>query len=554
MTSTSLKVLVVGSVFGKYSKLFKRISDVNLKAGPFDLLLCIGDFFGNDTKSYSELLNSSIDLPNLPVYILGRISKEFREMHKNVTNFDEGFELLEGITFLGRSGILTTSQGLRIGYLNGSYSRGDSLNKDDDNLEYFTKKDYESLLISHTSSASVLDILLTNQWPKNIFTYTNDDFDESLQKTINDNSSLVIAILCKLIRPRYHFAGGIDIFYERPPFRNHQVLQETARNVTRFYSIADIVNTKKMKWIYAFNVVPGKNISHHELTTQPIGTTENPFIKFQEYDLEDELSTNNTQLQSNQYFFAIDSSNGDNPDKGDEYSKRRRNNNRDSDRYSKKQLKVDLDNCWFCLASPNVDKTLIVSVGEYSYLALAKGGLTNDHMLILPIEHIRSTIEIEEESLKTEINKFKSALCKLYKKRDMVPIFFERNFKTAHFQIQVIGLPESKAPLLKQAVAKVFSKLVYHELALDDELLDELSSGVPYFLFECPDYYKFFVRINTRVAFFPMQIGRQLLADDSLLNCPERVDWKKCTNSAEEAKNLTQQIRKEFKEFDFTIV
>lgn len=43
--------------------------------------------------------------------------------------------------------------------------------------------------------------------------------------------------------------------------------------------------------------------------------------------------------------------------------------------------------CWFCLSSPQVEKHLVVSVGTQVYLALAKGGLTSDHCLILPIEH-----------------------------------------------------------------------------------------------------------------------------------------------------------------------
>ncbi|MFN9940786.1 MAG: hypothetical protein ACK56I_15045 [bacterium] len=41
--------------------------------------------------------------------------------------------------------------------------------------------------------------------------------------------------------------------------------------------------------------------------------------------------------------------------------------------------------CWFCLSSPQVEKHLIVSVGEHVYLALPKGGLTSQHVMILPI-------------------------------------------------------------------------------------------------------------------------------------------------------------------------
>lgn len=40
-----------------------------------------------------------------------------------------------------------------------------------------------------------------------------------------------------------------------------------------------------------------------------------------------------------------------------------------------KRQKVEFDQskCWFCLASPSVEKHLIVTVGNETYLTLAKG-------------------------------------------------------------------------------------------------------------------------------------------------------------------------------------
>lgn len=40
-----------------------------------------------------------------------------------------------------------------------------------------------------------------------------------------------------------------------------------------------------------------------------------------------------------------------------------------------KRQKIDFDQnkCWFCLASPNVEKHLIITVGTETYVALAKG-------------------------------------------------------------------------------------------------------------------------------------------------------------------------------------
>ncbi len=46
------------------------------------------------------------------------------------------------------------------------------------------------------------------------------------------------------------------------------------------------------------------------------------------------------------------------------------------------------------LSGTEVEKHLVVSVGDHSYMALPKGGLTPDHVLILPISHYASSLEV----------------------------------------------------------------------------------------------------------------------------------------------------------------
>ena len=43
--------------------------------------------------------------------------------------------------------------------------------------------------------------------------------------------------------------------------------------------------------------------------------------------------------------------------------------------------------CWFCLGGAEVEKHLVVAVGDHTYLALPKGGLVENHVLVLPIGH-----------------------------------------------------------------------------------------------------------------------------------------------------------------------
>ena len=49
-----------------------------------------------------------------------------------------------------------------------------------------------------------------------------------------------------------------------------------------------------------------------------------------------------------------------------------------------------IENCWFCLNGDKVEEHMITNIGNESYLAIPKGGLVNDHMLIVPFDHITS--------------------------------------------------------------------------------------------------------------------------------------------------------------------
>eukprot|EP01035_Chromulina_nebulosa_P017298 gene17298-22835_t len=55
------------------------------------------------------------------------------------------------------------------------------------------------------------------------------------------------------------------------------------------------------------------------------------------------------------------------------------------------------NDCWFCLASPTVKFHLIVSVSDHAYLALPRGGMVDNHILIVPIECVPSRIHLSED-------------------------------------------------------------------------------------------------------------------------------------------------------------
>lgn len=46
--------LICGDVNGKLKTLFTRVESINKKNGPFDFLLCVGNFFGSYDKEWKQ--------------------------------------------------------------------------------------------------------------------------------------------------------------------------------------------------------------------------------------------------------------------------------------------------------------------------------------------------------------------------------------------------------------------------------------------------------------------------------------------------------------------
>ena len=80
-----------------------------------------------------------------------------------------------------------------------------------------------------------------------------------------------------------------------------------------------------------------------------------------------------------------------------------------------------------------------ISIGQ-CYIAMAKGGLTPDHVLILPIAHHSSSLDLPEDT-RAEADKFKQALMDAFYSEGRPCVIFERNYRTDHMQIQVRNRP-----------------------------------------------------------------------------------------------------------------
>nr|CAB3234912.1 CWF19-like protein 1 [Phallusia mammillata] len=536
-----LKLLVCGDVQGKFNVIFSRIEKLLKKGNKFDMLLCVGDFFGDGvvSKNAWQEYKSGAKLPPLPTYILGPNS--IQQLSHFEENQDAGFELCENITFLGKKGLFTTSTGLRIAYLSGC----ESPDVGPKQPHCFTAGDAQTITASlDTSNAEFkgVDILITSVWPKNVTSYGNPPISDNCKSC----GSPIVAQLCKDIRPRYHFAALEGIHYERVPFRNHTVLAENARHVTRFIALAPVGNTSKQKYLYAFSIMPMVKMNAAELIQQPPDTTESPF----KVQTSKTTPANSNNGEINQYRWNMDQPQGNN---------RKRKSNNNFNNPPRKQSRPQDWSCWFCLGGEKVEKHLVASVGELCYVALAKGGLTWDHVLVLPIAHHPSSLDLPDDTVE-EAKKYKQALVKAFKEDGRSCIFFERCYRTDHMQIQAIPLPKDTDC---ETVKKEFFKLAEShtdrqgkpapleltELPKQTDLKQILPAGCPFFHVELPDGSRLLHRIQ---RYFPLQFGREALCSSSILNMRDRVDWRSCMTSRDQETDAAKRFRSFFEKHDFT--
>lgn len=500
------KILVCGDVQGKFKALFSKVNSINDKSGPFDFLLCVGDFFGDSESAWQPYRDGILRVP-VPTYILGPNKESQVSFFSDLT----GCEIASNVSYLGKRGILK-SNGLRIAYVSGLEGT-----KPDD--YHFTEKDTTAVrdVALKTKDEFVgVDVLLTSEWPKNV---TNLDERSSVPKVNHEGSKHLAWLACQL-KPRYHFSGLHDIFYERPPYANYD--DNTNSHCTRFIALAKVGNAGKHKWLYAVGLTPIDSMKKNDLFQITSDQTICPYAR----DM--------NRLDANKQFFYDMTTPEDKP-------KRRKRND------SEKVSFDDPEKCWFCLGSSSAEKHLVVSIGETVYVALAKGGLTSDHVMILPVQHHQSLTRLADD-IKREIKKFKSALRKFFKKKQCVPVFFERNYKTSHLQLQVVPVPKNLSDGLKEAFISSAEEqdLEINELPEQSKLEDFAPPGTPYFYVELPTKERLMCLCKKN---FPIQFGRDVLASEAILNLPEKINWRDCVASKEEEELFGQKFRKEFEPY-----
>ncbi|TPP63245.1 CWF19 1 cell cycle control [Fasciola gigantica] len=580
------KLLICGDVQGKIKALCSRVSKVMKSAGGFDMMFCVGDFFGNDLKDFTSLRNGDFKMP-LPTYLVTTLCDDLKSLIA-----EDGSEICENLIYLGSKGMYTTVSGLRVVY---SSTQSGAFSDDPGVLSALFSEAVEAENVGFIG----VDLLLTSQWPSGAEKHVQMALPEECLALARSGST-TLARLAYFLRPRYHFCSGNGSYFERPPYRNHRVLQEKASHVTRFIALADVKNPFNRKYLYALKLVPIDKMTREDLTNQPEDVTENPYREIAEAE---NYQGKETEVQTEQYFYAMsDGSLADRPAR----KRRMKRSENDEDQTTEqhggdydpsalsrqkrrmKMLEEKLEKpreqaaCWFCLGNPQVKKHLVVSVNTQAYLALPRGPLVEDHVLILTVGHHRSWTSCPDY-VRMEIEDYKSRLKKMFADQGKAMVAFERNLKTQHYQLQVVPVPfsvaaEVKHVFLEQSVHSEGSPCTLRPIPRNTELSEICHSGIPYFYVELPTGERLFGQIKKdRINSCDIQFGRQVslkrlclhqfnycsqglfarayghqlvLCDPRILNCPEKSDWRNCTDEVEEETLLTATMRDKFAPYD----
>ncbi|KAJ8750779.1 hypothetical protein K2173_015960 [Erythroxylum novogranatense] len=598
------RILLCGDVFGRLNQLFKRVLSVNKSAGPFDALLCVGQFFPDSDERLEEFMDyvdGRSPIP-IPTYFIGDYGfgapKVLSAASRNSANLGfkmDGFRICDNLYWLRGSGKFTL-HGLSVMYLSGKESW------DGPQFGVYSQDDVDALR-ALAEEPGIVDLFLTNEWPSGV---TNGASISDIPTAASDSTGCnsAVSVLVAEIKPRYHIAGTKGIFYAREPYSN-----DGAVHVTRFLGLASVGNKDKQKFIHAISPTPASTMSASEISTKPPNSTSSPYTSTEPKAQHKEITKRvNDDLSDSQYWrydvskkrqksgtgdgdkpcfkfiysgscprgekcsfqhdmdgreqylrgvcidFLIKGKCERGPDCTFKHSLQDEGESHSHRRYGLKDAKRSKE-CWFCLSSPNVELHLVISIGESYYCALAKGPLVQDHVLLVPIEHSPNTLSLPEEC-DPELVRFQSSLKLYFKNQGNDVVFFEWVARRGtHANLQSIPVPSARVAAIDDIFHLAAKRLGFKftTMKFSDNsngrkwLREQFDKNYNLFYVELPGGTILLHSVDESES-FPVQFGREVLA--GLLNMPERADWRKCTLSKEEETKMTEEFKKRFEEVD----
>jgi len=583
-----VKCLFVGDVRGRLSALLDRVSQLHgSKHGPFQIVFCVGEFFDpdGDDADLAEFLNGSKQFP-IPVYFITADS------HREVLEPD-GNEIATNLCFLGNAGTKQV-MGLRVAYLSGTAKGVEKAKHLPPGMELagqFSTDDLEALEtigkeLKLEKKQTKVDILLTSNWPKGVLNYVQMGQTPTIVPQF-DTMCEQAAKVCLSLSPLYCLSGCQNIFYKRLPFENGPYGE-----YTRFIALGNVEagsKDKDRKWLLALALEPLCSETTVKapppMTANPLTFSANaqPGLKRPPTDLaltgpapstggltQEQIDriTAQENSKSSQYFFNPKANYG----AGNQHGKRRRKKRRDI---------APRADCWYCLASDSCEVHLIASTTDEAYLTLPKGGVSAQHVQIVPVGHEECFATVEDGLLE-HVAQYKAQIIKFFAEIGCIALFFERNVNLTtamqkHAYLDAIPVPAACASAVGNIIESEakrtglsFSTKLEAEVDSHKPSLSETARNDGLFALrkaiEDPTQEYMYIEVSggaypPRLCLInsdefktdekltlPLHFGRQVSC--RLLGCMNRVDWKSCIVPQHMEEKLSNDFKDAFAAFN----
>ena len=543
---------------------FKKLSSLHTRNN-FSFALIAGNLFASPSESnvaqeddLTALLSGSISIPFTTYFSIGTHPLPTRIIER--LKSADG-QVCENLYYLGNRTVLRTSGGINIVALGGLHNPSLTAGYSKEQYEpFFTTAGAQSL---HNVKST--DILLTSIWPSSIRNGSKVVIPQDMTEPLSADA---VSELCLNLQPRYHLSASSGFFYEREPFLS-PLAEETGlpRQVTRFISLASMGNSCKEKSLYAFSIDSGTDLS----AIIPQGTTSCPFSASVHKRVAGAANKPYSRFSQTDY----------RPPK------------------RPRRAPPGPEECFFCLANPNIVTHLIASIGNDSYLTAARGPLPSAatyaslkgccHMLIIPLAHCPRLSDIVDPAVHSstlaEMNRYRQALQLMVDNQSdgqLGAVTWEVNRKQgvhAHWQF----LPVSNDLIQRSLVEAAFKVEAENEKYPSFENVDggfarnnerdsfqlriwgrsspagkaagnddgPSNNKTPVegrdgqfserlLLLPLPDYSR-----------FDLQFGRRVMA--KLLKLEGRVNWKDCLQSDSEEFDDVEAFKENFRQYDFSL-
>ena len=210
--------------------------------------------------------------------------------------------------------------------------------------------------------------------------------------------------------------------------------------------------------------------------------------------------------------------------------------------------------CWFCLANPKFENHVVFAVDDQAsvYAALAKGGITKYHCLLAPVTHYGCYAAASEE-VRTTCDDFVGKVCKAMSSMNKDVVYYERwipmNATAAnHMQIHIVPVERDMEADWSSIVKTKGKEAEIEFIRIDShtdvvEKMKGILSRVSYLFISFPGKdgnRESWLGIGRMSFPFPREI---ICAG---LDCPDRADWKACTQSVELETEQAAELKDHF--------